>query len=345
MLVFDLIDMQELQGFVRAVVEEVERDQFTLSQWLPNRSIDDIEYRFGRNATQDQDAAQVRAWDAEASIAARRAEYSRVVGELPPISRKIRLGEEERLRMRALERGNNSAIVDAVYDDAANMARAVAARLELMRGEALLTAQVAINENGVQQTVNFGRAGGHTVAPGTLWSNNATSTPVTDLRAWRQTYIDENGEPPGAILTSERVISQLLTNAQIRDLADVPASAPSIINPNTVTAVLQAYQIPIMVAYETRIRVNGVRVRVIPDDRLIMLPAPGNTREMGETLFGTTAEALELVGAQQIDNDQAPGMVAVIDKTFDTLATWTKAAAIGLPIMYEPNRTLVADCL
>src|SRR5690606_9897113 len=204
-LIYDLADPQELQGFVRAIQNEQEQNRFVLSQFLPNDNIDDIEYRVVRGTLQDQDAALIRAWDTESPIGSRQG-VSRIMGELPPISKKIRLGEEERLRRRALERNDNSGLVDAIYNDAANMARAVAARIEMLRGEALYSGQININENGVVQTVDFGRDASHEEAPAILWSDTATSVPVSDENAWMETYNDTNSTLPGVALASTRII-------------------------------------------------------------------------------------------------------------------------------------------
>src|SRR5688572_30128973 len=96
-LVYDVANPRELQGFAREILNEENRNRFTLSQFLPNDNIDDISYRVPRGNTVDEDAAQVRAWDAESPIGDRQG-ISRIMGELPPISKKIRLGEEDRLR-------------------------------------------------------------------------------------------------------------------------------------------------------------------------------------------------------------------------------------------------------
>lgn len=339
MLIYDLVDTQELQGYVRGIQIEEDRNRFVLSQYLPNREVDEIEWRANTGTLRDQDAALVRAWDTESPIGNRQG-ITRLMGELPPISKKIRLGEEERLRRRALERSSSAELVNAIYDDAGNMARAVLARVEMLRGELLFNASLTINENGVAQTVTFGRAGGHTVTAGTLWSNTATATPVSDLRTWVSTYITTNGVPPAFILTSTDVVSNLLLNAQIRALATNVAGTPALVTVDTVQAVLQAFGLPPIVTYDVNTRVAGTATRVTPANKLVLMP-PAN-EPLGNTIFGITAEALELADAQQVTIDQTPGLVSVVEKTFDPVATWTKAAAVALPIMPNPNLTLTA---
>lgn len=338
-LVLDLVDQQELTGFVRGIQLEEERNRFVLSQYLPNDMIDEIEFRVTRGSLRDADAAKVRAWDTESPIGSRQG-LERIMGELPPISKKIRLGEEERLRRRALERGDNTALVNAIYNDASQMARAVVARVELLRGEALSNGTLVINENGVSQTVDFGRKASHTVTAGVLWSATGTATPVADMRAWVQTYIDTNGVAPAFALTSSAVIANLLQNAEIRQLATTAAGTPGIVTLDTVQAVFAAFGLPPFVAYDANVRVDGVQTRVTPSNKVTLMPPA--TEPLGATFFGTTAEALELTEAQALQQDQAPGMVATIHKLDDPVSTWTKAAAIALPVLINPDLTFTA---
>jgi len=337
----DLISPAELTGYVRAALADLQVNQFTLSRWLPNRDIDDLMYRFTRGGEGLTEAATLRAFDAESPIGSRPG-VSRVTGELPPISRKIRLSEYDRIRNRRAD----ADVRNAILSDAVRMARAVAARLELARGEALYSGALAINENGVQATVTFGRAAGHTVAPGTLWSTVATATPLADLITWRDTYIASNGESPGGILTSTTVLGYLLRNAEIRALAATTAGTPSIVAQTTVNAVFAAYGLPPIYLYDAQVRINGTATRVIPADRVVLLPAPGDPNDadgtdLGATLLGTTAESME-PGYGLAGEDQ-PGIVAGAYSTQDPVAVWTKAAAIGLPILANPDLTLAAD--
>lgn len=341
-LIYDLADPQELQGYVRGIQQEEEANRFTLSQFLPNDNIDDIEYRITKGSQTDQDAAVLRTWDSESPIGSRQG-ASRIMGELPPISKKIRLGEEERLRQRALLRGNadTTEIVNAIYNDAKNLTRSVLARIELLRGEALYAAQLTIDENGVEQTIDFGRDASMEVTPGTVWSTTATATPVQDVNTWTQAYLDRNGVRPALALTSQAVISNLLLNDEIRTLAASISGTPSIVSEQTLQTVFAAWGLPPFVKYDTLVRVAGSQVRPIPNDRVIFLP-PSN-EPLGSTFFGVTAEALELVGAAQVASDQAAGLVSVVEKTYDPVATWTKVAGISLPVLANPDLAMMAD--
>jgi hypothetical protein len=343
MLIYDLADPQELQGFVRGIQEEEDRNRFVLSQFLPNRNIDDIEYRVTLGQLQDQDVAVYRAWDTEAPIGSRQG-LERLMGELPPLSKKIRLGEEERLRRRSLERnGDVTEIVNAIYDDAANLARSIAGRVELARGEMLFTGKMEIDENGVSQTVDFQRRDDHTVTAGTLWST-LSATAIQHEQAWLTKYkADNNGLLPALALGSQAIIDKLLLNEQYRAMAPVNGVTPPFLSLPGINQIRAAYSLPPIVPYDVMVRIDGVQTRVTPENQLLYLPPA--SEPLGATLFGTTAESLELVGASQISQDQAPGMTVVVEKTFDPVATWTKCAAIALPTMPNPDLTLVATVL
>lgn len=332
----DYIAPAELTGYVRAALADLEVNRFTLARFLPSQSIDDLMYRFTRGGEGLAEAATFRAYDAESPIGSRPG-VTRVTGELPPISRKIRLGEYERLRQRKADQQ----IRNAILDDATRMTRAVAARVELARGEALYSGKIVLNENGVTATVDFGRSSSHTVAPSTLWTN-ANATPVTDLMSWRDTYVASNGSAPGRILTSRRVLALMMRNGEMRNLVFPGATQPNIVTETAVNQVLEAFGLPPVEVYDAQVSVNGTATRVIPDDRLLLLPAPGSLDgdQLGATLWGTTAESLEPDFG--VEGDE-PGIVAGAYSTKDPVAVWTKAAGIALPVLANPNLTFCAD--
>lgn len=334
----DFIPPVELTGYVRAAQADMDVNAFTLSQFLPSQPIDDLEYRFTKGGEGLVEAANYRAYDAESQIG-KRPGVTRVSGELPPISRKIRLGEYDRLRQRKLD----PAITNAIMDDAERMARSVAARVELARGEALYSGKMVINENGVIATVDFGRTAGHTVAPGTLWTNAASATPLADIMSWRDTYVATNGSEPGVALTSRRVLALLMRNAEIRNLVFPGGSQqPDIVSQDSVNTVLRAYGLPAIQTYDVQVRVGGSAARPIPDDRFLLLPAPASEdgNQLGKTLWGTTAESLE--PDYGLEGDE-PGIVAGAYSTKDPVALWTKAAGIALPVLANPDLTFCAD--
>src|SRR5690606_2734994 len=97
--------------------------------------------------------------------------------------------------------------------------------------------------------------------------------------------------------------------------------------------------------YDAQVNVNGSAQRIVPVDKLLMLPAPVapddvEGTQLGATLYGTTVEAME--PDYGLEGDE-PGIVVGSHRTDDPVAIWTKASAIGLPVLANPNLALVAD--
>lgn len=328
----DIIDPAELTGYVRAALSDQEANRFALSAYLPSQPVNDLVYRFQTGGGGLADAATFRSYDAESPIGDRPSS-ARVTGELPPISRKIRLGEYDSLRLRNAD----GSIVSAIYNDAERMALSIAARMELARGEALTTGKLVLNENGVIATVDFGRAAGHTVTAGILWSTIATADVIADMTAWVATYTTANGVPPGAALLSTQTMGNIQRNAKISVTVGSLAGSPGIVTRTGIDAAMAAYGLPPLVVVDEQVNVAGVATRVIPVNKVVLVP-PTST-ELGATLYGVTAEASEpgynLAGSE-------PGVVAGSYKTDDPVAVWTKAAAIALPVLANPNLTFSA---
>lgn len=342
-LIYSLADMRELQGFTRGVALEEERNRLMLSAFLPNTSTPDggLDFKITTGALQMPAAAPLRSFDAEAPIAKREG-LSKIMGELSPISLKIPVTEEMALRRRMLETGSNAALVSQVFDDTRNLARAIAQRIELMRGEALVTGGLAINENGVVQTVDFDRDASMEVLASTDWSTVASADPLTDELNWVQAYVDLNGVAPAYALTSTKAVGYLLQNAQYRELASVGGTIPSILTREALNTLRAQFGLPQLMTYDTKLRnTSGSLVRVIAEDKMLFLPP--SSEPLGATFYGMTAEAMLLQGANQIGADETVGLTTVLDETTDPVATWVKVSGVTFPALINPNLCLRAD--
>lgn len=336
----DLIDPADLTGYVREDLADREENRFTLAQFLPNRLIDDLQYRFMAGGEGLAEAATFRAYDAESPIGGR-PDVARTSGELPPISRKYRLGEYDRLRQR---QSTEDAVRRAVLGDARRGVRAIAARMELARGQALRTGKVTITENGLTVEADFGRQGNHTTTSGTSWVTVSTATVLSDLILWRDRFRTTTGEDPGVVLASTTVLRLMQRNAEVINAVTGATAARTRVNRAELNALLESEGIPPVLEYDVKVRVGGSSVAVLGEDSIVMVPSPvGPTdeeAELGGTFWGTTAESLdERFG---IEDGEEPGAVAGVYSTDDPVALWTKAAAIGLPVLANPDLSLAS---
>lgn len=344
-IITDYVEPAELSGYARAALQDLVVNQPGLARWLPHRNIDDLMYRFTKGGDGLVEAATYRAWDTPAPLS-KRPGFSRVTGELPPISRSIRLDEYTRLRTR---NDSREAVRESIFGDVRRLVREIVMRFEIARGQALVEGQVVINENGVAGQVVFGRDSSMSVAPGVLWSDATNADGLVNLRAWVDAYEDRNGSTPGALLTSNRVVGALLAQAKLRVKVGTMLGTPDDVTRRQLNEMLSDRDLPPIYTYGVKYKAaNGTATRIIPDDKVLLLPAPTEPdnedgTDLGATLLGTTAEALE--PEYELQDADMPGIVAGSYKTQNPVALWTLASAVGIPVEANPDLAMVADVL
>lgn len=340
----DVIDPATLTGYARASLAEYEARKGSLAVFLPNRTIPDITARFIAGSNGLLDAAEYRSYDAETPIGAVPA-GKRVSIELPPLGLKVRVSEYDQLRTRGQATDENIAIsIQRVTD---RVISAVADRIEVARGAVLNTGIAAIDENGFVATADFGRDALLDVTATTLWSAS-TPSPLSDLQLWRDAYVDINGDQPGAVLMSTKAFNALQAATEFRALAATTAGTPGIVTREYVQQVLSAFSLPQIIVFDRKVRVGGSITRVIPDNKVFMLPAPVDASDsegtdLGGTWWGQTLEASE--ANYGIENAEQPGIVAGVYRDDDPLGIWVRSAAIGLPVLANANLSLAATVL
>lgn len=332
----------EVTGYVREALADQEVNRFTLSRYLPSENVDDIMYRVATGGTGLADAATYRSYDAESPIG-RRQPLSSIIGELPPLSLKSRLSEYDRLRYRKV---TDDRIRDAIFNDAKKLTMDVAARVELARGQTLVTGTTPLNELGV--TINWGRSASHTVTAATLWSNTSADI-LSDLMSWRDTYLATNGVEPGSIVVSRKVWNLMLRNQAVRNQVFPGANQPSIVTQTGLNQMLNAQGLPEINLYQAQVNVNGTATKVLNENVVLLLPPAVNgtaedtgaieDTQLGGVFWGTTAEAMD--PRFGIAGDE-PGVVAGEYTEEDPISVWTKVASINLPVLANPNLSFAA---
>jgi hypothetical protein len=215
-------------------------------------------------------------------------------------------------------------------------------RIEMARAQVLTTGTFTLNENGLIMTADFGMSATHKPTAAAAWSNAAT-TILTDLLAWMQLYVDDNGVEPDHILTSRKVLSYFYNNTEFKTAAAFAGTTPARLNNEMVDAILAANGLPPIVLYDVKARVNGVATRLIPDDKLLFMPPAAEP--LGATHYGITAEAIRLASKGMIEQSAMPGIVAVMLENDSPVQSSTLATAIAVPVMPNPDLVICADVI
>lgn len=321
----------------RFAAELAARETGGLAQFLPNRPIDGFRTRVTRVSRTTQ-AAKFRSFDAETPIGKRPVAATVTDMQLAPISQKLPLREQEILQ-KALKDGSLDAapVVDALYDDTENNVGALLNRAEQLRGEFLFSGALSIEENGFIQEADFGLPADHDLSVSDLdaaWDATG-ATPLTDELEWVDKVREDSGEEPIATIGSARIRRALMHNAEYATALGAEVGFITVAQFNQVRADMG---LPPFVVYDGK--VGGVRVT--PDDKIAIV-----TATVGETQWGDTVEALELIGSKAVESARVvgPKICASAWKTTDPVNLWSKASATMLTVAGDINGLFVAEVL
>lgn len=329
----DAVEPQELTTFARKTQAELEAAKGSLAAHFPSEVVDDISVRYVRGANGLVNAAEYRAFDAETSIGSQDA-GERITMDLAPVGQKIRIGELDQLHARSLNPSDERVQI-SVAKATSDAVMATDLRVEALRGSVLETGRLTIKENGFYVDVDLGRDESLTTQTSTSWADEG-ATPLTDLEAWMEVYAGRNDEAPAVMVVSRKALNMLRRNKQVLSAVSGVAS-PTIVGTDVLNSVLAANDLPAVQVYDRRVRVGGVKKRVLNEDSVFFLPAPG---QLGKTTWGRTAEADD--PDYGIAAAEGAGIVAAAHKEHDPYSHWARATAIVLPVMTDPNASMVA---
>jgi hypothetical protein len=332
----DLINPGELTGYARAALDSFEAQKGSLARYLPNRQVFDIVARFVAGSNGLVEEAKWRAYDAEIEVGKRKG-GRRVTLELPAVGQTIPVTEYAQLRTR---NASDDTLRNEIFKTTDQVVRATANAVERLRGTVLVTGIATIAELGSAD--NFGRSGAHTVTAATLW-NAGGAKPLDDLVAWVDTYRATNGVDPGVIVMATRVFRILASDPALRTNINGGGYRPA--TAAEVNGLIESLGLP-------PIEINDRRTasgRIIPDDRVLLLPAPvapddSTGTELGGTFWGQTLTSQE--PDYSIAQSDQPGIVTGVyrgDKP--PLIAEVVGDAIALPVLANADLSLAARVL
>lgn len=346
-----LIDPVELSNFVTEEVSQYEQDlEQTLAGYLPFENINGIDYLYQGTPTNTYGVLKYRAIDAEQVPLGRSTIINLFKGEMPFLGGKTMLSERDQLTKIRMD-GSDSDFIDFVFTDAAFHARAFVDRMELQRGEAIATDQVAIDENGADfEALAFGRPAGNTIIAALAWSDPNADI-LGDLTTWLRDYRTNpanGGSSPGAIVMPEEVWFNMMRNNAIREIVNgaVVASATNAqVSDEQLRTVLGTYRIPPIVTFDRQATwhdedlQNPTVRRVLPDDCLFFMPSD----EIGKVFMGQPIITAQNVGIPS--SVETPGLVVATWSEPHTNQLYTKSDAAALTILGRSAQIYKAQVL
>lgn len=286
--------------------------------------------------------AKYRTFDGRINVSARDTGASSSVGMIP-LSDSRNMGEYERLQLEFARTGgtNQSILADAIYDDAEDLTGNMYRRLELALGDVLTDGILTVSEIDNAFEADFGVPSTSKVTAATLWTNPAADI-IKDILAWSAAATTAGGARPGAIRTSQRVLSIVQTNASV--IAAINGTAgKTFVTITELNAFLAAAGAPVFVdPYDTLLDVDGADTRPVPDDRVIFTPA--NLGDILRVEWGVSATGLEL--AKHAESDMKFGdagrIVGVVDKVGPPYREFTFVDAVAMPVLSDARKLFTA---
>jgi hypothetical protein len=349
--VLSIVDPVELTGFVRSLIDASYNGPDSLERFLPENHRLVTEYEFNYADRDRPEMGRYRAFDAESGLQSRPG-FSKVRGSIPPISEKMLLSEADRTRLEvALRSGDTQSryLRDLVFNDAERLTTSVLARVEYARGLVLSTGKFTFTtqEGSLLTEVDYndGVSAIQTNTASPLWSDTASATPIVDLRGWMDDYADATlDEQPVVGITSREVITAARNTDEVKDYFTINNITPSIIRPDQFNELLSIQGIPPLVEYRTRVTLGGTATRVLPDNKIIWLPA-ASVDSFGETMFGVGADSLDLVEMFGLPSEAASGFTGRVWKEIDPPQHWTRVGGMVIPVLKDPRRIMVSTVL
>ena len=352
-----LWELEELQppatlGFVRNLLPV---PAYQGGIYLPEVTVDDVEFEYLMAARETPVMATVISWDSESPIGSRPAQGEKIQGEMAPMKRKERISEKEILRFLQPRRGtqDENAAVAAVYARMARLTRSIQARTEWLQMQALSEPKLVYSEDGIVIEFDYGipaaqrinlvtqTDGAGALPPGEFgpaWTmaNVDTATPFSDLQAIARRQENATGTRPARMVLSRKMLDFLPYSTQLKGLIYQQNAPDRPLSPEEINALMRRYDLPTFTTYDVKVKqeaANGTttEVRTMDENRAFLLPASN----VGQTLVGPTAESRVLLGTPYAQ--AASGIWAATYPKDEPPSEWVKVAAVKFPTMPDAH--------
>ena len=265
---------------------------------------------------------------------------------------KVKINQSE--RMRALLRSGvqgDERLYDYVVNDGVRLAEQVITRTKVAKNELLATGQITIKENNLDLTVDYG-----VPAANKAYTLDFSSSATEDIPSQIQAIIDA-ASAQGAIITgmytSRKNLGKFRQNAEIQTAINGNVGAGALVRRTDLNQYLaEEFGITQIIENDltygasatigTDNRPSITTARYFPQDKITFFATnPGG--RLGIGLWGDAPEA----DVAQLLNVSGSGESPYISITqwseTDPAVLWTKARALFMPLLYNPNSLFIAS--
>src|SRR5690625_4168586 len=331
------------QPALKGIVEEVNKakleTQDEVLNFLPDEYTYDQEFAYNVVSKSSQMGAMIGIGN-EPPIRDKDA-VARRMGELAKYGWKDIVTENELLKLHNPRNdGEFKALVDELVAKGATVTSELRDRINVTKLQALTTGKVNYDDNNVKVNIDFTEdmPAEHKIV---LTVDNTWDNPdldvIGDLIAWDQQYQDTNGKQADTIFMTRQTQALLLKNTVIvNEVTGVANSGRGRVSVDELNSVLGGYGLPsITIVRKTKANVKNTytgeveTIELFPENRVIFVSSG-----VGKFLLGPTVE-----------NNFQPGIVLQAYDKREPIQSILRAAAMGFPIIENPNLLLFADVI
>jgi hypothetical protein len=263
---------------------------------------------------------------------------------------KVKINQSERLR--ALARAGvqgDQALYDYVMDDGIRLADQVITRTKVAKNELLATGKVTIKENNLDLTVDYG-------VPAEQTAFTLDLTQDADVASQIQTIIDyatDNGITITGMVTSKKNLTKMRNNKYLQTAINGNVGAGALISNRKLADYLSdEFGIDTIITNDLSYGSSAVigaddrpvitQAKYYPRDKVTFF-AGNSSGRLGIGLWGDSPEA-DAGAFMTVGNSTISPYIYIsqwMEK--DPAVLWTKASALFMPVLYNPNSLFIAS--
>ena len=263
---------------------------------------------------------------------------------------KVKINQSERMRALLRSGVQNDDLYDYVLNDGIRLADQVVTRSKVAKNELLATGKVTIKENNLDLTVDYGVPEGQLAL--TL-DFRTGADPIADQLEKIVADALAAGITLNGLVTSRKVLNRLRKDASIQRAINGVNMTGVLVSNNALKAYLSAefgldnivtndltYAVPGAIGSDGRPTVSIKRSS--PEDKVSFFGANANGK-LGDGLWGEPPETDVQQLLESVDTaEETPYVFITQWSEHDPAVLWTKASALFMPVLYNPNALFIA---
>lgn len=262
---------------------------------------------------------------------------------------KVKIDQSERLRA-LMGRGvqSQSALVERVLNDGYNLAEQVFTRSKVAKNEVMASGKMTIYENNLDLTVDYGVPAGNLTKK--IDVGAGASTPLDEQLLELTQEARTAGAPITGIYCGQAAINKFRKNGMLQKAINGASMVGQLIRMNDLRAYLNdefgisrilindaTYSLPLTEGSNGRPVVSAQRY--YPAGKMTFFHANG---KIGDGLWGDPPEVSAARFMDVSGSAVSPYVYISQYAEKDPAVTWTKASALFMPVLYNPNALYVA---